>query len=232
MTMVVWRRLAIVLAVLCAYQRWQSCTRVMPKAQQTAGAGAADGAATAGATASADVEPPGDRVARGHSSAPAPALDDAAKPTRGFYGFKAPAWAMQLAPHHGETMREYRDRVLPLAELAIAPQRARVARMRDALALDTRQREQLDGAVTDASAAIEKRVTAAIVSGELRPADFKPMTGVALARDVLDIVDHGNTRFLDSLSPEKRAQLVANHFDFADYLLFSAKWEDALHVLD
>ena len=37
----------------------------------------------------------------------------------------------RLAPRPGETMRDYRDRVLPIAELAIAPQRARVARTRD-----------------------------------------------------------------------------------------------------
>ena len=51
------------------------------------------------------------------------------------------------------------------------------------------------------------------------------MTGVTLARDVLDIVDRGNTRFVGALTPDQRA---ASTFDFADYLLFSTRWEDAL----
>ena len=51
------------------------------------------------------------------------------------------------------------------------------------------------------------------------------MTGVTLARDVLDIVDRGNARFVGALTPEQRA---ASGIDFADYLAFSTRWEDAL----
>jgi hypothetical protein len=58
------------------------------------------------------------------------------------------------------------------------------------------------------------------------------MTGVALARDVLDLVDRGNTRFLGTLRPDQRTSLASHRFDFADYLLFTAHWEDALHALD
>ena len=71
-----------------------------------------------------------------------------------------------------------------------------------------------------------------ILSGELRPGTFKPMTGITLARNVLDIVERGNTRFLNSLTPDQLTRLASHRFDFADYLLFSAHWEDALHVLD
>jgi hypothetical protein len=93
------------------------------------------------------------------------------------------------------------------------------------------QRAELDAAVAEAAKAIQDRVTA-FASGELRPATFKPMTGIAIARDVLDIVDRGNTRFLSSLAPDQRTQLASHRFDFADYLVFSAHWEDALHALD
>jgi hypothetical protein len=54
------------------------------------------------------------------------------------------------------------------------------------------------------------------------------MAGVALARDVLDLVDRGNTRFVAALRPDQRAGLASHRFDFADYLLFTAHWEDAL----
>jgi hypothetical protein len=72
----------------------------------------------------------------------------------------------------------------------------------------------------------------AFATGELRPATFKPMTGVAIARDVLDIVDRGNTRFVSSLTSDQQGELAQHRFDFADYLAFSARWEDALHALD
>jgi hypothetical protein len=54
------------------------------------------------------------------------------------------------------------------------------------------------------------------------------MTGVSLARDVLDIVDRGNTQFVTALPADQRAQLAASHFDFADYLMFATPWQDAI----
>ncbi|HEX7838925.1 MAG TPA: hypothetical protein VF469_15715 [Kofleriaceae bacterium] len=219
MKIVTWRNTALALAVICGCQRWQSCTHAAAPAEP----------------ATPEVR----RVAEITTTAP-PVLPDApspgepvAGPGKSFYGFKVPAWAMRLAPQRGETMRAYRDRILPLAEIAVAPQRARVARtLADFANLDPHQRAELDAAVAAAAKAIQDRVTTAFASGELRPATFKPMTGIAIARDVLDIVDRGNTRFLSSLAPDQRTQLASHRFDFADYLVFSAHWEDALHALD
>ncbi|HEX8111818.1 MAG TPA: hypothetical protein VF516_29000, partial [Kofleriaceae bacterium] len=144
-----------------------------------------------------------------------------------------PTFAAHLGDWLELTLRAYRDRILPLAQAAIAPQRARVARTRDDFAhLDPHQRAELDAAVADAARAIQDRILTALASGELRPATFKPMTGVAIARDVLDIVDRGNTRFVGSLTPDQQTELASHRFDFADYLVFSAHWEDALHALD
>jgi hypothetical protein len=221
-----WRNLALVLAVICCVQLWHSCTRSTSTAMTKP---PSDGRTT---TVSSIGSPnpvirPADRA-----SASAPA-DDAPARTRSFYGFTIPAWVMHLAPQPGETMRDYRDRILPLARIAIAPQRARVARTRDDFAtLDPHQRAELDGAVQEAAGAIEDRLMNGLTSGELRPATFKPMTGIAMARDVLDIIDRGNTRFLNTLTPDQRTRLASHRFDFADYLVFSAHWEDALHALD
>jgi len=219
MTIVTWRNTAVVLAVICCYQRWQGC-----------------------ANAPAPVSPAPSEVRRVADPAPtaiprlpdAPSPGEAAAPSgKSFHGFKVPAWALHLAPQRGESMRAYRDRILPLAELAVAPQRARVARTRDDLAgLDARQRAELDAAVAEAARAIQDRVMTALASGELRPATFKPMTGVAVARDILGIVDRGNTRFVSSLTADQRTQLASDRFDFADYLLFSTRWEDALRALN
>jgi hypothetical protein len=225
MTLVSWRNATFVLLAICAYQRWQSC-----------------GHATAGAPAIAS-DDRGDRPDRGdHSSSDAPhprstpgrppALPPPAA-ARTLYGWKLPAAVAALLPRPGETLRDYRDRMLPLAELAVAPQRARVARTRDDFAtLDAHQRAELDGAVQEAATAIQARVIDAIARGELRPATFKPMAGVAIARDVLDIVDRGNTRFERALTADQRTELASHRFDFADYLLFTAPWENALRALD
>jgi hypothetical protein len=216
-----WRTVALVLAVVCCYQRYRSCTAPAPEATTTT--------TTTTTTIDHTVE---------SRPTPAPSLPWTGKatpdaPARTFHGFKVPMWAAALAPQPGEKMRDYRDRMLPLIETAIAPQRARVAKTRDDFAiLDPRQRAELDAAVKDTAAKIEERIANAIVSGELRPQTFKPMTGISLAREILDLVERGNTRFLDSLTPDQRARLATHRFDFADYLLFSARWEDALHALD
>jgi hypothetical protein len=214
MTVVTWRNTALVLAAICGYQRYQSCSHTAAPVETAASAARPAHASTASAT-------------------PPPALPAAAalEPGAGktFHGFRVPAWALRLAPQPGETPRAYRDRILPLAQAAIAPQRARVARTRDDFArLDPHQRAELDAAVADAARAIQARIATAFASGELRPATLKPMAGVGIARDVLDIVDRGNTRFLSPLTADQQTELASHRFDFADYLLFTARWEDAL----
>jgi hypothetical protein len=223
MTVATWRNTALVLAAICGYQRYESCNHP----------------AASSAPAPSEVRPARATAATA-APTPAPALPalpaiaaPGAASGKSFHGFHVPAWALRLAPQHGESLRAYRDRILPLAEAAIAPQRARVARMRDDFAhLDPHQRAELDAAVADAAKAIQDRILTAFASGELRPATFKPMAGVAIARDVLEIVDRGNTRFLRSLTSDQQGELAQHRFDFADYLLFSARWEDALHALD
>jgi hypothetical protein len=82
----------------------------------------------------------------------------------------------------------------------------------------------------EAQTAIQDKVMGSILSGDLMPAHFKPMTGVALARDVLDTIDQANRKFVGTLREDQKATLAQHPFDFADYLLFSARWEDALGV--
>jgi len=225
MTIATWRNTALALAAICVYQRWQSCAHECGPGPTVA--------------ASPVVRPGGERTTTAVPQAQPPlSLDDAAAPAalaapavggKSFHGFKIPAWAMRLTPQPGETLRAYRDRMLPLADLAVAPQRARVARLRDDFGhLDAHQRAELDADVADTAKAIEDRVARAFAGGELRPAALTPMTGVALARDVLDLVDRGNTRFLGSLTDDQRTELASHRFDFADYLLFTAHWENAL----
>jgi hypothetical protein len=231
-----WRNLCFVFATVSIVQLWRDCGRSAdepPAAPdcRPATAGARPGRATA----------PSDHSAHSARSDPA-AGDDASSQEPGagdglnIAGFTVPSWAIWLAPHPGEDLRSYRDRMLPLAQAAIAPQRARVARSRAAFSqlagLDDHQRAELDAAAQETSAAIEDRVMAAVLGGELSPATFKPMVGVSVARELLDIVGRGNRRFLGALRDDQRAKLAQHPFDFGDYLVFATPWEDALKFLD
>ncbi|HEU4614524.1 MAG TPA: hypothetical protein VFS15_20655 [Kofleriaceae bacterium] len=225
-----WRNLSIILALLCTYQAWRGCNRRPPAADDTAAAECTPDSPRR-FTSSSSTE------SRTHEAA-APSSDDSEPPPDSpglkIGGFKVPAWAMWLAPQPGENLLDYRDRIVPIAQAAIAPQRARVARGRDDFArianLDSQQRAQLDATVQQAQTEIQDKVMGSLMSGDLMPANFKPMTGVALARDVLDVVDHANQRFISTLREDQKEALAHHPFDFADYLLFSARWEDALGV--
>ncbi|HEX4419092.1 MAG TPA: hypothetical protein VH165_14370 [Kofleriaceae bacterium] len=221
-----WRNLCFVLGAVCIVQLWRDCHRA-PEDVVAAECPAPAASARPGHVVAAD--------GTGGERAPA-APAEPAPSGLSFYGFSVPPWAVWLAPHPGEDLRSYRDRVLPLAQSAIAPQRARVARSRDSFAalanLDDHQRAELDGATQEAASALEERVMGAVMNGELAPSAFKPMAGVGLARDMLDIVGRGNRRFLDSLTDDQRAKLAGSPFDFGDYLVFSTPWENALSFLD
>jgi hypothetical protein len=223
-----WRTIAIVLGVACVVLGWRGC-RPRPAAPPTAercaelaerrGDGGAD-LSFRGGDGRRAAEDDGDDDGEGGDGG-----GDA-------FGFRIPSWVAWLAPHPGEDLLSYRDRLVPLAQAAVAPQRARVGRGRDDFAtiagLDARQKAELDAAVQEAATAIQDRVLSAALGGELLPSSFKPMTGVTLARDVLDQIDHANQRFLSTLREDQRAVLARHPFDLADYLLFSTRWEDAL----
>jgi hypothetical protein len=220
-----WRNVSIVLAIACCWLLWRDCRRGRPKCP--------------------DPEPEQcervlARARGGHASWSTRDRADAervepAQTGRGglsFQGFQVPAWALRLTPQPGENLLDYRDRIVPLAQAAVAPHRARVARGRDDFAaianLDSRQRAELDAAVEDAATQIQDRVLDAVLGGDLSPSSFKPMTGVSVARDVLDAVDRANQRFLATLREDQRAQLASHPFDLADYLVFATRWEAAL----
>lgn len=225
-----WRTTSLILGALLAWQTWRGCTRApcpVPSAERAApsrGGGA-------GRVVAPDL--PGSRNTAPAANAPATLAGD------GFnvYGFriKVPGWAWSLLPQSGEDLRTYRDRMLPLARAALAPHRDRVARSRDDLAkqlgLDARQRAELDAAARDAAQAIETRLMTAALGGELLPQSFKPMAGVALARDVLEAVDGANRRFGAALTEDQQLRLEDHPFDFGDYLLFHTRWEDAISGL-
>ena len=222
-----WRNIALALGAVCLFQTWRSCgasERVVEKPV------AAECEPATIHRASTNWDEPTTKTPRRESDASDVASSDG--PRLG--AIKLPAWSLWLMPHPGENMLDYRDRMLPLAQTALAPHRARVARSREDFAkqvgLDAQQRTQLDGAVQEAAGQIQDKLMNAFMGGDLSPSTFKPMTGVSLARDVLDIVDGANKRFVSTLRDDQRTKMAQHPFDFADYLVFSARWEDALGV--
>lgn len=143
-------------------------------------------------------------------------------------------WALELLRlREGEDLFAYRDRVLPIAQAVIAPQRVRVDERRQAMTdrarLDARQQQELDAAVMDASDAIVNRVWQAIANEELWPRP-RPSAGVALAADVLTSVTAADRRFRAALRDDQRAAVDQSGFDVADYLLFSVPWEERFGI--
>ena len=223
-----WRNLCFVFAAISLVQLWRDCGRTTAEVTQADCPAAEPTVRRASGLAGNEERQDENRDAAANEAAPAKGFS--------FYGFTAPPWAVWLMPHPGESVRDYRDRVLPLAQSAIAPQRARVARSRDEFAtianLDPKQRAALDAATSETASALEERVMDAVMNGEVAPSTFKPMTGVGLAKDLLDIVGRGNQRFVTSLTEDQRAKLAQHPFDFGDYLVFSTPWESALKILD
>lgn len=233
MTPTGWRNACLAFALLSAVLAWRGCTRRRPVAPPTAEACAA--LATDRDRDGDDADSPAPRGERRARRAEPTAGDDPATDDgEPAWSFTMPAWVLWLAPQPGEDLLHYRDRIVPLAQTAVAPHRARVARGRDDFArvahLDDRQRAELDAAVAEAAEAITDRVFTSALGGELAPSRLKPMAAVTLARDVLDAVDRANRRFTASLRDDQRAALAGHPFDVGDYLLFSTRWEQALGV--
>lgn len=235
MTIVGWRRTALILGALCFFLQWRACNR--PRARPVpcveeevaerrepsrGGSWNPDGELS-------DWGDDGSGASGTSGKGPTPA---AAAMT--FFGVKIPPWLRWFAPQPGENLLDYRDRMVPLAQAAVAPQRARIARSRadlvEKLGLDAQQQAELDAAVSQAASDIQDRVMNAALSGELAPSQLKPMAGVRLARDVLQMVDGADQRFTRSLRSDQQGKLAKHPFDVADYLLFSTRWENAIGV--
>lgn len=229
MTVVGWRRCALIFGALCLLLQWRSChrpsVRVVPCPEE--GRAHDEPRRDSGDGSRSELPHQEERVSDEEADIPRSDGD-----ALSMWGVKVPSWLLWFAPHPGEDLMSYRDRMAPLAQAAIAPQRNRVARSRadlvQKLGLDSGQQAALDAAVSDAASQIQDRVMNAALSGELMPSRLKPMAGVRLVRDVLDLVDKADHRFTGALRGDQQATLAKHPFDMADYLLFSPRWEQAI----
>lgn len=146
-------------------------------------------------------------------------------------------WAVRfLTPRPDESLLEYRDRIVPVAQLAVAPHRARVDKLREQFVeeagLNDEQQRMLDAAVQRSADDIKDHVMQSVLSGELLPPRVRPARAVAFARDLLDMLERADREFRASLGPEQLELLDAGGFDVVDYLFFSTRWEDLLGVVE
>jgi hypothetical protein len=189
------------------------------------------------------------RPGRAAATAPADAVDPEPAPrTRGpsvrlgnagdggaTINIGIPPALLAMAPAPGENLNDYRDRMIPVVQQLVEPQRQRVrdarARFEQAAALDAGQKAALDAAADQAAEAILDRVLQGALSGELRPG-MQPMTAIAAARDLLDAVLAAEQRFKAALGADPSAAMAGSRFDFADYVLFATRWEQMLGLAD
>jgi hypothetical protein len=241
-----WRNTSLLLMVVVAILWWRDCARPRGAGRtaeraETPSARARSRSTHAGTSVRPGLGPgePGDEPPDGLDDDPEDALGDGAPPVLGpdLRQQLADHWVVRfLTPHPGESMLDYRDRVVPVAQLAVAPHRTRVAasrrRFAEAAALTAEQEQALDAAVQRAADDIEDHVMQAVLSGELLPPRVRPARAVAFARDILDLLARADREFRSALGPGQLAHLDAGGFDVVDYLFFSTRWEDALGVIE
>jgi hypothetical protein len=231
-----WRNLALALMVVVAILWWRDChrPRAVEPGRARREAASARSESRSGFRAAGDTRA---RPARDTEQAWDESDEEAPPAGPDLRQQIAEHWAVRfLTPQPGETLLDYRDRVVPAAQLAVAPHRTRVAenrrRFAEAAALDDEQQRALDAAVQRAASDIQDHVMQSVLSGELMPPRVRPARAVAFARDVLDMLDRANREFRGTLSSEQLAVLDESGFDIVDYLVFSTRWEDLLGVVE
>jgi hypothetical protein len=233
-----WRRLAILLGVLALVFGWRACFRGdRGRTDRTArgGSSGADdegGGARSGSSSSARSPSSGGAPGGGDGDTGIEEWDpsgEVAPP------LPEPHWLVKFfSPKPDETILDYRDRVLPVVQAVVEPQRIRVAEnwrdFAEQAQLTGAQKAELNAAVDQAVESLMDQTFQAVLSGEILPPNLKPSTGVTFARDLLDTVDRANQRFRAVLRPDQLELYDRSRFDVADYLLFATRWEELLGV--
>lgn len=134
-----------------------------------------------------------------------------------------------LGRRPGETDQQYRDRLVPLMELALARPRDEVARARreaeEAADVTDEQRTQLDGVIADAQAELLEVTNRAIQAGELTPYE-RNWSGLLEYTGSLGIVlGASEQRIGEILSPEQRRAMYDSGFEWGELIGVTAPWE-------
>ncbi|HUH04673.1 MAG TPA: hypothetical protein VML75_21905 [Kofleriaceae bacterium] len=137
--------------------------------------------------------------------------------------------ASYLGRRPGETAEQYRDRVVPLMELALARPRQEVAEARRAAeeeaGVTEDQREQLDSAIADAQAELLELTNGAIQSGELTPYERNWTGMLEYTGGLGTLLGSTEQRIGEILTPEQRRAMAAQGFEWGELIGVTAPWE-------
>jgi hypothetical protein len=160
----------------------------------------------------------------------APELPDAPKETRMQRRVRRQAeLAGLLGRQPGETPEQYKARILPLMEAALAKPRADADDMRaqaeKAAGVTAEQHKQLDAAFDQVYDDAIDYANGAISDGELSPYQRNVAGMLDFAGGLGGILNNANGRISGILSPAQISSMSASGFEWAEYLGVSAPWE-------
>jgi hypothetical protein len=128
-----------------------------------------------------------------------------------------------------ETEDEYRQRILPLLQAALAQPRSDVADMRaeaeKAANVTPEQHAKLDAAFDKTYDDLIQYTDGAVADGELTPYSRNVAGMLDYAGGLGGILQDAQTQIGGILSPEQIQSMSANGFEWAEYLGLSAPWE-------
>ena len=129
-----------------------------------------------------------------------------------------------------ETVEEYRARVAPMIQTALAVPRTRLEEARreaeKAARVTDEQRAKIDSLLADVSRETLALTNQAIASGDLTPYERNYAGVLSWAGGLGAILGSTQTRMGEILSDEQRAAMSDAGFEWAEYFGVKIPWED------
>jgi hypothetical protein len=129
----------------------------------------------------------------------------------------------------GETVEEYRARMVPLLQTALVVPRQRMGEARrqaeEAARVTGEQRAALDRVFEDAHAEALALTNRAIAEGELTPYRRNWAGALGFAGGVGAVLGSAEARVGEILDPEQRRILYEHGFEWGEYLAVTVPWE-------
>lgn len=129
-----------------------------------------------------------------------------------------------------ETVEEYRARVAPMIQTALAVPRTRLQEARreaeKAARVTDEQRARIDALLSDVSRETLALTNQAIASGDLTPYERNVAGVLSWAGGLGAVLGTTQTRMGEILSDEQRAAMSDAGFDWAEYFGVEIPWED------
>ena len=141
-----------------------------------------------------------------------------------------PAFAAMLGREPGESVEDYRARVVPFVQTALAVPRTRLADARKAAeaaaSVTDEQRAKLDALFQDVQEETLELTNQAILDGDLTPYERNYGGVLQWGGGLGAILNSTQARIGDILTPEQRAIMADQGFEWGEYLGVTMPWEE------